>query len=226
MIAIMQDEERAARRAELKRRIAERNVQKKQITALRSHLAAIHAKTDDAANQHRISCEPLQTELKAIDAAQVAAIMDGQPNNPTHDERRLEIIGEIGRHNEMLEATSQTNERLAENIEIQIAELGSTISKTVSLENELARTADRALHDRNAVLKSRIRWADRRWKAAVAALQNCEANLKAARHHRPRAVHGYETLLEAHNREVTDAQSQVAESTTAMDALRRQMLDE
>jgi hypothetical protein len=221
----MIDEERLAKRAELKRRLAERNVRNKQLTALRSHLAAINGKTDDAANQHQKSCGPLQAELKQIDDLQLTEIMDGERNDPTHDQRRLEIVGEIGRLNEMLEATSQTNKRLAENIEIQIAELGSTISKTVSLENELARTADRALHDRNAVLKSRIRWADRRWKAAVAALQNCEANLKAARHHRPRAVHGYETLLEAHNREVTDAQSQASLVQAEQNELRQQMLD-
>ncbi len=222
----MIDEERLAKRAELKRRLAERNVRNKQLTALRSHLAAINGKTDDAANQHQKSCGPLQAELKQIDDLQLTEIMDGERNDPTHDQRRLEIVGEIGRLNEMLEATSQTNKRLAENIEIQIAELGSTVSKTVTLENDLVKMAAPELHDRNEVLKSRQRWADRRLKAAVEAVENCQTNLRIARQQRPNAAAAYESRLRLCELESEDARRHVAESTTAMDALRRRMLDE
>ena len=219
------DEERLAKRDELKRRIAERAVQKRQIAALKSHLATINARTDQAEIEYQSSCKPLQAELSELDDAQVANIMAGE-NDPAFDDRRLEITGEIERFAGLLETVAKSNGALADGIQEQMAELGSVVSKSVTLETNLVRLADPALHERNEVMQSRIAWADRRVQAANESLQNYEANLKAARRNQPRAVTGYSILVEGARRELNDSQQQAAETQAEQNELRKRMLDE
>jgi hypothetical protein len=220
------EERRLARRQELKLKIVERRVQKRQTSALRSHLAGIHAQTDDAEREYQTLCKPLQAELREIDAAQVASIMAGELADPAYDERRLEIVGEVERHASLLETVTKSNEQLAGHVQRQIAELGSSISKSVALENSLVKLAGPALLDEQALSQSRQRWAGRRLKAAAEALENSQTNLRIARQQRPNAAAAYESRLRLCELESEDARRQVAESTTAMDALRRRMLDE
>ena len=219
------EEERLAKRAELKRRIVERGVQKRQLSSLRKMVAEVNSRSDEAANIHRDECLPLQDELGTLNANQAVAILANEPS-ADDDARRLEILREIERHNEMLEATTKLNENLVDSIQTQSAELGSKVSKTVILENQLMRLAAPESHEQNEVLKSRIRWADLRVKSAGESLQNCQANLNAARRNRPRAIHGYQTLLEGCKRELTDAQQQAAAAQDEQAELRKQMLDE
>ena len=225
MNAIMQDEERAAKRAELKRRIVERGVQKRQLSSLRKMVAEINSRSDEAANIHRDECLPLQDELEKLNTNQVAAILENEHSDP-EDARRLEILREIERHNEMLEATTKSNGSLVDSIQQQLAELGSKVSKTVALESQLARLASEALLEQDILLRSRIEWAGRRLQAANDGLRNCEANLKSARRTRPRAVSGYEILLGEFNREFVDSQQQADEVQAEQNELRKRMLAE
>ena len=220
----MIDEERQAKRLEIKRRLAERAAQKSQIRALQTHLATITARTDTAEREYQTSCKPLQDEKRKIDSAQVSAIMEGR--EPDHGDRRLEIAEEIARYASLLETVTKSNEQLAGHVQRQIAELGSSISKSVALENSLVKLAGPALLDEQALSQSRQRWAGRRLKAAAEAVENCQTNLRIARQQRPNAAAAYESRLRLCELESEDARRQVAESTTAMDALRRRMLDE
>ena len=107
-----------------------------------------------------------------------------------------------------------------------MAELGSVVSKTVTLESQLLRLADPQFHERKEVLQSRIRWADRRLQAARADLSNCEANLRGARRSRPREIHAREILLEEARREFADACDCASEAQNEQAKLRQKMVAE
>jgi len=219
------EEERLAKRAELKRRIVERGVQKRQLSSLRKMVAEVNSRSDEAANIHRDECLPLQDELGTLNANQAVAILANEPS-ADDDARRLEILREIQRHNETLETVAKLNGNLVDSIEKESAILASKISKTVILENQLMRLAAPESLEQNEVLRSRIHWADLRVKAAGDALQNCEANWKSARRNQPRAVSGYETLLGECKREFVDAQQQGEAAAAQQAELRKKMLAE
>jgi len=219
------EEERLAKRAELKRRIVERGVQKRQLSSLRKMVAEVNSRSDEAANIHRDECLPLQDELGTLNANQAVAILANEPS-ADDDARRLEILREIQRHNETLETVAKLNGNLVDSIEKASAELGSKVSKTVALESQLARLASEALLEQDILLRSRIEWAGRRLQAANDGLRNCEANLKSARRTRPRAVSGYEILLGEFNREFVDSQQQADEVQAEQNELRKRMLAE
>ena len=155
MNATMIDEERSAKRAELKRRIAERAVQKRQLASLRKLVAEINARSDAASDIHRDECRPLQEELETLSANQIEAVLANEPSDPEDDARRLEILTQIESANMTLEATTKLNGNLVDSIEKASAELGSKVSKTVALENELVRMANSQSHNENEVLNRR-----------------------------------------------------------------------
>lgn len=63
------EKERLARRAEIRRQIAERDKLMVRVTDLEAELRALDARCDDLAAEHARKCEPLQTKLQAASAA-------------------------------------------------------------------------------------------------------------------------------------------------------------
>ena len=218
--------ERLSKRDSLRRKLAEIEVKRERIRDLRDILVKIDDDVDRADAEHQAATAPLQGELDGIDQRHIDSIVGNVKPTAKDATRRRALLEELNAANQRLEDAVESNKRARRKIEKQIHGLEMGCTHRTVYQNDLARTASPALLDRGEVLQSRQRWAGRRLKAAAEALENSQTNLRIARQQRPNAAAAYESRLRLCELESEDARRQAAESTTAMDALRRRMLDE
>jgi hypothetical protein len=135
---IDQDPERvAARRLEIKRALAQRELNRQRITELNEIVRKLDADSDDAAEQHGIAAGKLQEELDRLDSEHVDGILSGKTASQKSIQRRTQILGELAELNTALETRCEANRRSKQPFLKQVEQLRSEIAGASSLESEL-----------------------------------------------------------------------------------------
>jgi chromosome segregation ATPase len=219
------DEERLAKRSEVRRSIAETKVRRQRVADLRSLVAEIDRSSDAAADEHTKTCGPLQSELESLDALQVEAIVAHEEPAASAGARRRELLALVAAANTELESIAEKNKLAKRRIEQEIRGIEKTGVGVQALENELADLSTPALVDRQWMLSQRIKWLNARIKSAAGYVEKNVAKVQRAERENDsqwRQVFGQR--LRRWEIEVADAQKQLADTQQELQDLRRQML--
>src|ERR1044072_3767693 len=99
-------------REELIRERARYPLAQRRIEEIDAKLQQLDRDLDAAVEQHQRDCTPLQTQLQAIEDAQVASIVDRKPLDPAQETRRKDLLHEVEAANLRLEAARDEHQRL------------------------------------------------------------------------------------------------------------------
>tara|TARA_R110002049_G_scaffold72490_7_gene187568 strand:- start:153780 stop:154457 length:678 start_codon:yes stop_codon:yes gene_type:complete len=148
------DEERQARRAELRRKLAEAKLAQEKISDIRAVISELDALDDAAEEKHRSVTEPLQAELTALDAERTSAITRGDESGTEASQRRREIMRLISAANLELERSIAEQKTQRKPLEQQIELLAPSVP-TQHIINEIANLGDPDLLARQWALSQR-----------------------------------------------------------------------
>lgn len=168
-------ERRAARRQELKRKLAETEVKKTRLAELQTIIGKINADSDAAAAEHSEAAGALQAELDGLDAQHVDAILAGEKTPDKALKRRGEILNELAKLNQTLEVRCESNRRSVTPLERQRELLSREIAKTATLKNDLAALCDDATRRGRKLVEHRL-------QVAQAGLRDCQRSVAIFQH--------------------------------------------
>lgn len=123
----MDEEERRARRAEVRLKLAERELLSQRLEEQRRLVSDIEGKLDEIAAEHRVAMAPTQAELDKIDAKLIADIKDRKPQDEKLAARRAALMIE----------TTEAVEKLESTLEVQRALLRRARSEEIRIGREL-----------------------------------------------------------------------------------------
>lgn len=137
-----QDPERdAARRLEIKRDLAKRQLNQQRICELQAIARKLDDDCDTAASEHAVSAGVIQSELDRLDAEHVDLIVAGKTSSAKSLQRRSAILAELASLNMQLQTRCEANKRSKIPLEKQIFALRSEVAAAATLENQLQQLA-------------------------------------------------------------------------------------
>lgn len=135
---IDEDPERAAaRRLEIRRALAQRELNRQRIDELNAIVKKLDDDCDAADEEHSIATGKLQSELDELDEQHVDGILSGKPSSKKSLQRRSEILTELASLNTQLETRCEANRRSILPFRKQIEQLRTEVAKSSPLESEL-----------------------------------------------------------------------------------------
>lgn len=161
----LSEEERLAFRGELKQALAEMATTKAKIEELRETLAGLRSGSDAAVDAHQAKTQPLQEELRGLDAARVEAVANGKKPPAKDDARRDEILSQIDAANRELEAATNEAARTRQAIKSRIDELIGGLINFSTYQNQLGKLASPEALGRCDALADRVQWTTQRLRA-------------------------------------------------------------
>jgi hypothetical protein len=131
-------ERAAARKIEIKRKLAQRELNRQKIDELNAIIKKLDADSDDAAEQHQLSASKLQEELDKLDEQHISLILEGKSSSSSKSlQRRSEILSELASLNQSLETRCDANRRSQLPFRKQVEQLRLEVGRASTLENEL-----------------------------------------------------------------------------------------
>jgi hypothetical protein len=107
-----EDPDRMRRRADVRLRIAKRQLLERRAEELERRVAELDAEAEAAAEAHRLACEPLQAELERVEGQIAAKMAARQPVPAALEERRRELITAVDDANTTLSDAVERVKRL------------------------------------------------------------------------------------------------------------------
>jgi hypothetical protein len=225
---------RLAMRRSIREEIAAGEVEGRTIKLLRAELAKIDGKADLAADAHAATCEPLQAELREIEARMKSRLTDRQPIDARDETRHVEIVGAIQKANGVLQVAVAAVEAEREDLakEISRRNLAWCHNPKQVLQNKLAAPplANRALYDEYLVCRSSLKWAHARETSATKRVQKLEAEIRAMEkepgHWQERTVTQSHENLRVAKLESTTASAEVVRLKDEVNEIRTRLIEE
>ena len=221
---------RLSEREAVKRRLAEFRLQEQKVAELRGVIDSINAKSDEAAEQHRIATEPLQSELADLHARQLDEITNKQEPNPADADRRQELLRLIAAENTKLETVVESNKATIKKIESEISE-----QQKHYISGQSAQTCENALADRLArpslrarmhAMKERLKHCQRWREHAQELVENHRAVASNPKKYDSRAVEYSRNGILRWEAVVNDAGKLATEARDELQQLRQRAIDE
>jgi hypothetical protein len=223
------ERDRMERRQAVRDRIARRELLKQKLAMVEQRLADFDREADAAAEAHRVATEPLQAELKRIEDRLAAAMANRRPIDQAAEERRRELIGQIEAQNVALADACERIKRLKRAPLDERYKLSERVASESTLERDLTAPplVNPKLAIENFVRDQTLQWANARFRAAEAKIENHEALAQVADEAKD---HQEADMIRARNlrwsAERTLAMKAFAEAKLASDEVYQRMLDE
>ncbi|MDZ4686692.1 MAG: hypothetical protein SH850_16595 [Planctomycetaceae bacterium] len=110
---------------------------------LRDIVSKLNADSDAAAESHSAAASLLQSELDALDAAQIETVLAGRATPTEAISRRRQILDQLAELNRNLETVCEGNRRAAQPVEKQIDDLRMQTTNEGAFRNRLVTLASR-----------------------------------------------------------------------------------
>ncbi len=207
------EQDRLARRHNVKVRVAELEVKRQRADLLRAEIRRIDAEVEQAADLHQASCEPLQAELTELERLAIERIAKREPPDADQDQRRAEIVSEITEHNKTLETITERAKKLKAPLATEADKLSFDSAGLQAEENKLARIgiAKPELLVASYVARKRLDFATTRLRTARKTIQIYEENLDGIR----RGIMGGDVGIQLHHLASCSAEIEAAAAEEA-----------
>lgn len=223
------DSDRLRRRADIRAEAATLQFQKDRIPVLETTLSESHQRVEVATNAHAATCDPLQKELKTLEAQAVERIQQRQPADEAADARRAEILREIADANATLEAVVEAEKVCRAPTEREVWRLRNEVLDPKAVLSRLGQPplANPKLLAEQHVANERVRWLRARQHAAEKARAIQRSNVEEIRADRitgdleakMRRLAGWEA-------EVTAAAGELVAALGEAETVHKEMIDE
>jgi hypothetical protein len=177
-----QERERLRRRQDVRERIARRALMEQRAEILALRLRDLDAEAEEAAEAHRRTCEPIQSELAEVEGKLVHSLMNRRPTHPGLEKRRRELIDAIDKANVELSDAVDRIERLKRGPAEELEKAQWSIAERSGLESDLTREplANPRLALDKFVAGQALEWAAARHAAAQKSLRETEEHAQTA----------------------------------------------
>lgn len=171
---------RLAKRAALKRLLAESEAAAARDRAIVAQLRALSQREAKAVEKHQSVCSPLQERLSTIDEEISNSILDNREVDEAIAVERGKLLERIASENTKLEAEVDALKKLRRQFESQRKALVSEVGQISAIRGQLSAhgVADPQLLIERAVAQHAVDWAEKRRSEAKRELAICQENLR------------------------------------------------
>ena len=156
---------RLGNRQAIRAKLASADLAEKRLNEINAIIATINNRKEAAAAFHSTATAEIQAELRAIEHAQIAAIVAHESLDESQDARRKELITSLQAANEELQSTIEREDRLLANLEPERIDMATKCNRSI-LEMELLRHAPHELQVKIETANRSRTWAQARLNSA------------------------------------------------------------